>query len=126
MTYRIDDAVMVIGEQSIGVLAQFIGGGGGYQTFDTTAPTPSSAPTPARTAPGAAGSAFAVLAAPPPVNVVLGFNDGTGNDGSAVNITRFGDTVMAGDNSSALVHQSIGAGGGVEQVSAGGAQLNLN
>ena len=115
MTYRIDDAVMVIGEQSIGVLAQSIGGGGGYQTFDTTAPTPSSAP-------GSAGSAFAVLAAPPPVNVVLGSNGGTGNDGSAVNITRFGDTVMAGDNSSALVHQSIGAGGGVEQVSAGGAQ----
>ena len=36
MTYRIDDAVMVIGEQSIGVLAQSIGGGGGYQTFNIT------------------------------------------------------------------------------------------
>ncbi|WP_169054295.1 autotransporter outer membrane beta-barrel domain-containing protein [Nitratireductor sp. XY-223] len=125
VTYHIDDDVIVIGEQSVGVLAQSIGGGGGYQTFDTTPPPSSVSAAAALAAPVAAGFAAAALAAPPPVDVVLGSNGGTGNDGSAVNITRLGDTATAGDNSSALVHQSIGAGGGVEQVSAGGAQLNV-
>lgn len=129
ITYRIDDTIMIIGDQSTGVLAQSIGGGGGYQTFDTTPPETASAamaPAPAIQATGFAIARFAAPpVAPPPVNVVLGSDGGAGNHGGAIDLTRVGNTLISGDNASAIVHQSIGAGGGVEQVSAGLSMLDI-
>lgn len=126
VSYRIEDTIMIIGEQSIGTLAQSIGGGGGHQTFDTTPPSAPSAAQPLVAASTPAVAAFALAAPPPPpIDVTLGSNGGAGNHGGVVDIARFGNTVTVGDNSSAIVHQSIGAGGGVEHISAGGAQLNI-
>ncbi len=129
VNYRIDDLIMVAGDQSIGVLIQSIGGGGGYQTFDTTPPAPASAvATPVATTQATTSQAtlfVAAAAAPPPVNLVLGANGGAGNHGGAIDLTRVGNTVTVGDNASAFVHQSIGAGGGAKQVSAGTSLLDV-
>lgn len=126
VTYRIDDTIMIIGEQSIGALVQSIGGGGGHQTFDTTPPSTAAGAPLAATAPAPGIAAFALAAPPPPtIDITLGSAGGAGNHGGVVDIARFGDTVTSGDNSSAIVHQSIGAGGGVEQISAGASLLNI-
>ncbi len=124
ITYSINGAITMIGDQSLGVLVQSLGGGGGIQTFDTTLPSSTavsslSAPQPA------SGFASSAVTATAPVNLVLGANGGVGNHGGAINLTRLGDTALSGENASAIVHQSIGAGGGIEQVSAGDATLNI-
>ncbi|WP_417318676.1 hypothetical protein [Emcibacter sp.] len=98
------------GDNSIGVLAQSVGGGGGNGGGSIAAGLS-----------GSSGTAGAV-------NVGLGGDGGVAGDGgregveTAVDLTISGQVVTRGENSAALVAQSIGGGGGNGgySISAGG------
>ncbi len=82
------------GSDSIGILAQSIGGGGGNGGYNVTV------------AGSAAGTGSGAI------TVGLGGQGGTGANAGAVNLTVNNDVVTAGKNSAAVVAQSIGGGGG--------------
>ncbi len=137
VTQTVKGNIGIQGAQGLGILAQSIGGGGGQQTFGTSTPTTVLFAR-ALTAPSEFSSAAAqdtrqfsrtrvALLAPalPPIDITLGSNGGAANDGDAVNITKTGNTIMSGDNASAIVLQSIGGGGGVAMTETNGAPLNV-
>ncbi len=89
-----NDAVETQGDNSSGVVAQSIGGGGGNGGFNV-APVLSGA--------GTASGA---------VSVGLGGSGDTGGDGGAVTLTSNGTILTDGFASSGFVAQSLGGGGG--------------
>ncbi|MFD0892672.1 hypothetical protein ACFQ5Q_03490 [Luteolibacter ambystomatis] len=91
------------GSDSIGLLAQSIGGGGGNGGFSV-----------AVAASGAGTGSGAV-------NVGLGGSGSGGGDGKKVTLTASNDVSTSGKNSAAVVAQSIGGGGGSGGFSVSGA-----
>jgi hypothetical protein len=84
-------AISTLGNDSHGALAQSIGGGGGN-----------------------AGSAHSGEAQSwKDLNIAVGAQGGTGNDGGAVVLANTGTITTHGDGSIGVLAQSIGAGGGV-------------
>ena len=73
--------VQTLGSQSPGVIAQSIGGGGGFTNQGGT-------------------------------TVTLGMSGGRGTDAAAVVVTNSGRILTGGDNSQGVIAQSIGGGGG--------------
>ncbi|OKH17140.1 hypothetical protein NIES208_10680 [[Limnothrix rosea] IAM M-220] len=86
--------VTTAGDDSIGVLAQSIGGGGGNGGFVVSA-----------TGSGAGVGSGAV-------NIGVGGSGGAAGDGNTVDLTVTNDVTTSGDNSHGVVAQSIGGGGG--------------
>jgi len=78
------------GDQSVGALAQSVGGGG-----------------------GAGGSALAITAGSiVSSSTAIGGSGGVGGDGNLADIFNFGQVMTAGANATGLLVQSIGGGGG--------------
>ena len=94
VTVRTADTIQTNGDNSFGVLAQSVGGGGGNGGWTGTANLAISS--------GAAVS----------LGVSLGGAGGSGGFGSTVLIDATGNVVTVGSNSHGLVAQSIGGGGG--------------
>jgi hypothetical protein len=86
--------VLTEGDDSFGLVAQSIGGGGGNGGFNVAGSLGGSG--------GAAGS----------VGVGLGGDGGTGADAGSVTATATHDITTHGDRSGAFVAQSLGGGGG--------------
>ena len=91
---NVSNNVTTTRKDSIGILAQSVGGGGGNGAFDVTA-----AGSGAGTGSGAVG-------------VSLGGSAGSGGFGSGVTSSVVGDILTGGDNSTGLLVQSVGGGGG--------------
>ena len=79
------------GQQSSGIFAQSVGGGGGNGGFA-----------------GSGALTFGGVSAA----VGLGGNGSTGGDGSLVDVTSIGNITTTGDQASAIIAQSVGGGGG--------------
>ena len=88
--------LMTSGDNSIGLIAQSIGGGGGLATFSLQSPT---------------GSASSIL-------LQTGGSQGTLGSGLATTLTTGGIMVTKGNVSPGAVAQSIGGGGGIAGFSA--------
>ena len=86
--------ITTVGNDSIGVLAQSIGGGGGNGGYDVSV-----------AASGAGGGSGAV-------SVGLGGSGGTGANAGTVHLTVDNNVSTSGKNSAAVVAQAIGGGGG--------------
>ena len=82
--------ILTEGDASYGILAQSIGGGGGYVNLPQT-------------------SGNSMLSG----QLQIGGEGGSGNVGSAVEISNSGHIETWGNNSHAIVGQSIGGGGGI-------------
>jgi len=94
------------GDQSFGVLAQSVGGGGGVTNLLNRQTL-------------SLNTNATQLAAPPlgpNLSVSLGSNVGTNNPGGAVAFTMAGNTLTQGTNSLGLFYQSVGAGGGTSTI----------
>ncbi len=89
--------ILTAGHQSLGVLAQSIGGGGGAGGNVNTYAVAVSG--------GKSGKSAAV-------SVDVGGKGGAGGVGGAVNVTTSSDVVTTGDQSSGILAQSVGGGGG--------------
>ena len=87
-------SVTTKGNDSIGILAQSVGGGGGNGGFNVSG--------------GIAGAGTGSGA----VSVGLGGSGGSAGDGSKVTLTVQNEVSTSGKNSTAVVAQSIGGGGG--------------
>ncbi|HEY1048431.1 MAG TPA: autotransporter outer membrane beta-barrel domain-containing protein [Prosthecobacter sp.] len=125
VTYNQTGGVSVTGDQSAGVTVQTIGGGGGTH-FVTLRQVPQATPPPPP--PPAFGPLMLPAPPPPPgaPSLTLGMNGGLNNHGGIINNTYGGAAVTtAGDRSVGLIHQSIGAGGGIEYL-VGATGLNAN
>jgi len=125
VTYNQTGSISVTGDQSAGVTVQTIGGGGGTH-FVTLRQVPQASPPPPP--PPAFGPL--ALPAPPPLpgaaSLTLGANGGMNNHGGIIHNNYVGGVVdMNGDRSAGLIHQSIGAGGGIEYL-VGATGLNAN
>ena len=94
VTVRTADTIQTSGNNSFGVLAQSVGGGGGNGGWTGTANLAVSS--------GAAVS----------LGVSLGGSGGTGGFGGTVLIDSTGNVITSGSNAHGLVAQSIGGGGG--------------
>ncbi|WP_147422702.1 autotransporter outer membrane beta-barrel domain-containing protein [Maricaulis maris] len=94
VTVRTADTIQTSGDNSFGVLAQSVGGGGGNGGWTGTANLAIST--------GAAVS----------LGVSMGGSGGAGGFGSTVLIDATGNVITAGSNAHGLVAQSIGGGGG--------------
>ena len=92
-----ESAIHTEGENSYGILAESVGGGGGVAGYAVSA------------------SVSAISAA-----VSLGGSGGDGGDAQKVAVTSSGDIVTEGDNSSGILAQSVGGGGGAAGYSASG------
>ncbi|WP_411958428.1 hypothetical protein [Paracoccus homiensis] len=88
------DSVETRGKASVGVLAQSVGGGGGNGGFSIT---------PTLTGAGVGSGA---------ISVGLGGNGAGGGNGGTVGLSVANDVLTRGDQSSAVVAQSVGGGGG--------------
>ena len=82
------------GDRAAGVVAQSIGGGGGNGGFSVT------------------GTVSGAGAGSGSVSVGLGGAGGGGGNGAAVTATVSGDVATEGDDSTAILAQSVGGGGG--------------
>ncbi|MFD2157641.1 hypothetical protein ACFSW8_01875 [Rubritalea tangerina] len=118
--------VTVVGDGSVGSNEQSIGGGGGMSAVVFKA----------QAVPGGGvsvdpivslDSSFGLLplAVPVPSGVTslttqLGASGGSGNDGGAIVSTMAGDVTTSGDRSPGIIRQSIGAGGGIQQIAGAG------
>ncbi|WP_170379825.1 hypothetical protein [Ruegeria atlantica] len=91
---RVNGDVRTEGLRSTGVVVQSIGGGGGNGGFNVTAGVAAAG--------AGAGS----------IGVGLGGNGATGGDGGVVEAQVAGNVTTLSDNSSGVVFQSIGGGGG--------------
>ena len=89
---KVDGDIHTTGRLAHGVVAQSIGGGGGYGT-------------------NVSGKASAALG--------IGGNGGAGGDGGEVYVERTGSIVTEGEDSIAIIAQSIGGGGGFAGTSFG-------
>ncbi|MEQ5787557.1 autotransporter outer membrane beta-barrel domain-containing protein [Erythrobacter sp. NFXS35] len=106
--------VVTLGDNSVALLAQSIGGGGGVTDFVFSLRPQPGAPVSAQRLQGMASVAIGTASAGSPFgNVTLGTIGGTMLDGGAIAVTAVGNTMSAGDASPAIVLQSIGAGGGL-------------
>jgi len=94
VTALVSGQVNTEGERSTGVLAQSVGGGGGNGGFNVSA--------------GGAGGGTAGGA----ISVGLGGEGGTAGNGGMVDLDVLNMVVTEGNNSAAIVGQSIGGGGG--------------
>jgi hypothetical protein len=95
-TVDVDNVGTIItqGDKSVGLLAQSVGGGGGNTSLDL-----------------ALG-----LATKNALNITIGRQGGAGGIGDDVTVTQNGTISTTGDESSALVAQSIGGGGGLSSA----------
>jgi hypothetical protein len=95
-TVSIDNEALIatVGNDSTGLLAQSIGGGGGTGGFSLAVA-------------GSVGSTRAIAA-----NVTVGGTGGTAGDADDVRITSVGQLTTIGDRSHGVFAQSIGGGGG--------------
>ena len=100
-----DARITLRGDNSIGILAQSIGGGGGASRNDFAIPTVFD------------GVDVQVVPAH------IGGAEGASGSGGNVAVTNSGAIVIQGDNSVGLFAQSVGGGGGLAQVSGGAAQV---
>ena len=91
-----DGAIVINGQNSIGILAQSVGGGGGV----------------AGAALGASG-----------VSVNIGGQGGATGKGGDVTVTNTGSIVIVGDNSIGIVAQSVGGGGGLVRPGGGASSV---
>ncbi|WP_143534508.1 beta strand repeat-containing protein [Roseovarius albus] len=94
ITAKTTDTVTTQGDASVGILAQSVGGGGGNGGFNVS--------------PALAGAGTGAGA----ISVGLGGSGGGGGDGGIVGLTVENDVRTEGDQSSAIVAQSVGGGGG--------------
>jgi len=92
--FGLDGDVRTEGETSTGILVQSVGGGGGNGGFNVSA--------------SVSGAGIASVAA----GVGIGGSAGGGGLGDTVNSRVTGNVSTMGDNSGALVVQSVGGGGG--------------
>ena len=94
-----DARISTLGAQSVGLLAQSVGGGGGDAGF----------------AASGAGSKFGA------VSISLGRTGGDGGNGGVVDVSNGGAITTAGSNASAILAQSAGKGGGAGGMALSGA-----
>ena len=87
-------AALTLGDESRGIIAQSLGGGGGMGGFNVS---------------GAIGLASTAAGA---VSVGLGGSGGSGGNAGQVFASIAGSTITTGDNSGGVLAQSIGGGGG--------------
>ncbi len=100
--------VKTVGDHSIGILAQSVGGGGGNSSASSTAAKDSHAD----------GN----------LSATLGGSGGSGGDGGGVTVTLLSTLVTEGTNAMGIVAQSIGGGGGnaaTSQEQATGGKVSL-
>jgi hypothetical protein len=111
--YVQDGTIFSLGDFSIGGLIQSVGGGGGVvtATYSQVADSALQAMALPESSVVPAGGISAIS------SVTLGANGGAGNDGGSVSQTLSGGAMASGDHSTALILQSIGAGGGVVTLS---------
>jgi hypothetical protein len=86
--------VSTMGDQSIGIMAQSVGGGGGNGGFNISA----------------SGSGAGIGSGA--ISVGLGGNGGAAGNGTTVNLTVTNDVHTAGVASTGIIAQSVGGGGG--------------
>ncbi|MGY6531801.1 hypothetical protein [Glycocaulis sp.] len=91
VTVRHAGTIITDGEQSAGLIAQSIGGGGGNANFNV---------------------GFGLLRNANALNLAVGGATGAAGRGGDVTVSHDGAIVTVGDNAMALVAQSIGGGGG--------------
>ncbi len=94
--------LQTLGENSVGLLAQSIGGGGGTGGFT-------------------ANGTFATSNAATQFNVAVGGTGGTQNDAAAIAVTNQGTVLTFGNGSSGIETQAIGGGGGDAGMTISGA-----
>ena len=109
-------SVLTVGDQSHAVMMQSVGGGGGSLSFDFEADAPPESDAAASGVRTSAVPNAQVSATPVVSTITLGAAGGAGLDGGDVNTSLTGDLMSVGANASALVLQSIGAGGGEARV----------
>ena len=106
--------VQTAGNSSSGVSVQSVGGGGGAALYEAARPqamASTSANQPM------AMVVTAPMAAPvPEISLSLGASGGLANDGGDVNLVMDGDVTTLGERSQGLMTQSIGAGGGLSNL----------
>ncbi|XBQ17128.1 MAG: hypothetical protein ABL308_04435 [Oceanicaulis sp.] len=95
--------IQVIGDNSVGLAAESIGGGGGRAGATFLA----------------VGSKKDVNATPLGANILIGGNGGGAGSGGAVTVDHYGDIRMSGEASKGLFAQSIGGGGGNADIAIG-------
>ena len=83
--------IVTDGRQSVGILAQSVGGGGGNANFNVAAGF------------NKKSTAF---------NLAIGGAPGDGGDGAGVDVAHAGNIATVGDDSMAIFAQSVGGGGG--------------
>ena len=88
--------ISIVGDNSLAILAQSVGGGGGVS--------------------GAVSGSTA--------QVKLGGDGGTDGDGGDVSVTNSGSIIIDGNNSVGIFAQSVGGGGGLVQPGGGSSQLS--
>ena len=110
--------IATLGANSIGLLAQSIGGGGGLTQFSFAAPEPIGDNS---VEPAEGVQSLRAVGDMPGATLTLGAVSGSGLDGGDVAIVQTGDTITSSDNAPALLVQSIGGGGG--QISAEGVHV---
>ena len=88
--------MQISGKNSVGILAQSVGGGGGV-----------------------AGAELGVAAVP----VFIGGQNGVVGQGGDVDVTNTGSIIIAGDNSIGIFAQSVGGGGGLVKPGGGAASV---
>jgi hypothetical protein len=89
--------ITATGSQSAGIVAQSIGGGGGNGGFSVA---------------GSFGVGLPGVPGGAAVSVSVGGSGGSGQDASTVNVDNSGNITTSGNNSQAIVAQSLGGGGG--------------
>jgi hypothetical protein len=99
--------VQTIADNAIGILAQSLGGGGGNGGLNVT------------------GSITAAKTGSGGLSVGVGGFGGSGGEAGAVSSSVTGGTVTTGDNSQAIMAQSLGGGGGNGGINVSGA-INLS
>ena len=95
--------VATTGDDSVGILAQSLGGGGGNGGDG-----------------GALARAIGASAANVKIGVSVGGNGGGGGDGGVVTVMNNGGVQTAGADAAAIMAQSIGGGGGTAGIGNGG------
>jgi uncharacterized protein with beta-barrel porin domain len=97
VTVANDGLIVINGANSVGIMAQSVGGGGGTAAAGLGSPT-----------------------------LALGGSSGTIGNGGNVTVTNTGSIVIAGDNSVGIFAQSVGGGGGLVTQGSGASGLALN